>query len=599
MLRSQGKALLALALPLAAGGASIAFSWLRWISPFVDSGREMDVPARLLAGERLYRDVTYNYGPAGPCVNALALRVFGHRFAALEWVGLLLSIAILVLLFRLTMRAGSFLSAVVATTVTAAICLGAPWGGAFIFPYAFANLYGLAGSLLALLCFGREPARGRDLVLAALGLTLSVTARPELGCATALILLLAGVRSRDWRQSGRRALSVVVSAGVVSVAVYGLAFAGMPWQTLRREVPFLHLGSLPPEWQHFYKWAAGLLHPWLSLRVLFMGVAADALLLVAFAWLLRPRPVAIADDDAAEIRWPPVWLTAEVLILVAALATWQVMAGDNDLPPLLFPLPVLAPVVAAVVFLRRPLGARARDRFMLYALAAVVASRVLLSLDVGQTMEAYDALGVPCAVAMACVLGFDVLAPRLPDPATFRRRLAVAMLLFAGLFLYQLWSVDARAVRLDTRTGTLRLREREAHAVAQTLDYLAQNARPGDSLATFPESGFFNFITGFRNPLRENLILPGVLDEAGEAEVLQRLDGEKPRFVLLCYRPTWEFGTARFGRGYAVHLWAEVEKRYTQVASFGSPPHIPGQKGSWFVRIYERTPALTEGAAER
>src|SRR5436305_1661686 len=328
MLRPPGKAALALALPLAAGGASIAFSWLRWISPFVDSGREMDVPARRRAGERLYRDVTCNAGPAGPCVNALALRVFGHRFAALEWVGLLLSIAIIVLLFRLTMRAGSFLSAVVATTVTAAICLGAPWGGAFIFPYAFANLYGLAGSLLALLCFGREPARGRDLVLAALGLTLSVTARPELGCATALILLLAGVRSRDWRQSGRRALSVVVSAGVVSVAVYGLAFAGMPWQTLRREVPFLHLGSLPPEWQHFYKWAAGLLHPWLSLRVLSMGVAADALLLVVFAWLLRPRPVAIADDDATEIRWPSVWLTAEVLILVAALATWQVMAGD-------------------------------------------------------------------------------------------------------------------------------------------------------------------------------------------------------------------------------------------------------------------------------
>ncbi|HYX23658.1 MAG TPA: hypothetical protein VFC23_05850, partial [Thermoanaerobaculia bacterium] len=97
-------------------------------------------------------------------------------------------------------------------------------------------------------------------------------------------------------------------------------------------------------------------------------------------------------------------------------------------------------------------------------------------------------------------------------------------------------------------------------------------------------------ITGLRNPLRENLILPGVLDAAGDAEVLQRLDREKPRFVLLCYRPTWEFGTGRFGKGYAVQLWAEVEKRYTQVASFGSPPHIPGQKGSWFVRIHERNP---------
>src|SRR5437763_17082825 len=100
MIRSQGKALLALVLPLAAGAASIAFSWLRWISPFVDSGRAMDVPARLLAGERLYRDVTYNYGPAGPWLSALALRVLRHRFASLAAGGLRLPPAAPVPLLR-------------------------------------------------------------------------------------------------------------------------------------------------------------------------------------------------------------------------------------------------------------------------------------------------------------------------------------------------------------------------------------------------------------------------------------------------------------------------------------------------------------------
>jgi len=42
----------AAALIAAAGGASLAASWQRWINPFVDSGREMDVPMPVTAATR-------------------------------------------------------------------------------------------------------------------------------------------------------------------------------------------------------------------------------------------------------------------------------------------------------------------------------------------------------------------------------------------------------------------------------------------------------------------------------------------------------------------------------------------------------------------
>jgi hypothetical protein len=602
MLPRQGKALIALVLPLAAGTASIVFSWLRWIDPFVDSGHELDVPARLAAGERLYRDVTYNYGPAGPWLNALALRCLGHRFATFEAVGLLLSIAILGLLFRLTLRAGSFLSAVVATTVTAALCLGAPHGGAFIFPYAFANLYSLAGSLLAVLCFGREPARGRDLALAALGLVLSLTARPELGCATALIVLLAGLRSRDWRRGGRDALLVTGSAGAVSLAIYAAAFAGIPWQILRREVPFLHLGSLPPEWNLFYRSVSGLRNPFFFLRAVGVGAVAGALLLAVFAWV-PPRGRKVGDE-APEAR-RRIWIIVDLFFLLAGIVAWQMLDDGEGLPPLLRPLPLLAPLAAAFLFVRRPLAGADRDRFLLFSLAAVLASRVLLKFNLGPNiMGAFTSLAVPCAVATAAVLGLDVLAPRLAAPATFRRRLALLLLLLGGLFLYQLYEVDAdgRFVQLETRVGALRLQIHQEEAVALILGYLARNTTPGDSIVSFPENGFFNFVTGLHNPLREDLFLPGVLDDAGENEVLASLDREKPKLVLLCNRATNEFGTEPFGKGYAIHLWAKVEERYRQVASVRLPHRQRGQRGRWFVRIYERSsppgspPASTGGS---
>lgn len=530
----------------------------------------MDVPARLAAGERLYRDVTYNYGPAGPWLNALALRAGGHRWLVLEAVGVLLAAAILLLLYRLTRRAGSPLSALVATTLAAAFCLGAPHGGAFVFPYSFANLYALAGALLALLAYGSE--RRSAPPFAALGLTLALAARPEMGAATAVLLLVAGARSRVDRHPGLgKAVLVVLGGCLAAAATYGAAFAGIPWQTLEREVPFLRLASLPPEWRYYYRGAAGLLHPWLAARALASGLALDAVLLAACAWMASRRE-ALA-----------------VAVLTAALAAWAYLVPGSDLPPLLFPLPLLAPLAAAAVLLRKPFGPRERDRFLLFALAAVMASRVVLHLRLGPEMSPFAAPALPCALATAAVLGLDVLPHRRLDPSAFRRPLAVALFLLGILFLGQRarTSADPRLVRLDTRVGALRLPAGEAAAVAATLSFLAGHAQRSDSLASLPESGFFNFVSGLRNPLRETLILPGVLDAAGERTVMARLDRERPPFLLLCHRPTAEFGTGPFGKGYAVDLWMEIGERYREV----TPAVLPlRRRADWFLRIYERKP---------
>jgi hypothetical protein len=100
-------AAIAAAFTVAAGVLSAWTSWRTWIVPFVDSSREMNVPVRLLAGERLYRDVAYYYGPAGPWLEAIGIALGGRRFAALEAVGLLAAVLLLGSLAVLAGRAGS------------------------------------------------------------------------------------------------------------------------------------------------------------------------------------------------------------------------------------------------------------------------------------------------------------------------------------------------------------------------------------------------------------------------------------------------------------------------------------------------------------
>jgi hypothetical protein len=608
-------------LPLLAAVAGLAVSWQCWIDPFVDSGREMDVPWRLLQGERLYGDVTYYYGPIGPWVNALALRLFGNGWLTLELVCAALSSCIVVLLFRVTRRAGGLLSAITATTLAAALCIAAPRGGAFLFPYSSSNLFALAGGLLALDAAGASDPRRRRL-LGALGLAIALASRLEIGAATALALVLAGLRSRR-REETRTDLQVVIIGSLLAGAAYGVAILGVPLSRLLADGPFGPILGMPKEWSFLYRDVFWLGRPGNTASRLGLSLLLDGLLLAAAALLALPRtgrtalpappaPLTLGSRDLTPgsrdltpgsrdltpgsrdpLRQHLFTITGLVLLIAYAFSPFCV--AQKDLPPLLAILPSLA-LVAALALWRRPLEARARAQFLLFFWSAAVAARVFFGISVGPRMGPHSAVALPGLLAAAAVLGFDVLAPRLPAPQVFQWRLAAVFAVVGVFFLYRIERLHHQPQKVELRTaaGALRLPATKAATIDQALRYLETHGRDGDTLTAFPESGFFNFVTGLRSPLRQDLILPGVLAGPRESAAARRIDAAGPRFVLLCNRPTAEFGPEAFGRDYAVELWNGVDQHYRLAAAFGpAAPTSPVGAKDFFIRIYERTPAAS------
>lgn len=572
------------ALPVIAAAAALAVSWQSWIDPFVDSGREMDVPWRLLQGERLYGDITYYYGPVGPWVNAWALRLLGSDWLSLELVCAALSALIFVLLFRLTRRAGGLLSAAAATTLAAAVCLAAPRGGAFIFPYSSSSLFALAGGLLALDAASAPGPRRR--LLGALGIAVALTSRLELGAAAGVALILAGIRSRH-REETRADLQAVALGALLAGGVYGAALAGIPASSRLADGPFAPFLGMPKEWAFLYRMILGVEQPGNASSRIAVSLLLDGLLLAAAGWWALPR----VDRRARPGRRHAFAIAGLLLLAAYLLSPWCVTA--KNLPPLLAILPPVA-LAAALTLLRQPLEGRGRSRFLLFFFSAAVAARVFFGIEVGPHMGPNAALPVPGLLATAAVLGFDLLAPRLPAPEVFRRRLAAVFAVTGILFLYRIERLDhqPQTAELRTAAGALRLPAVKAAAIAHTLAYLDGKARAGDTLTAFPESGFFNFVTGLRSPLRQDLIVPGVLSGPREAAAVQRIDAAGPKYILLCNRTTAEFGPASFGRDYAVELWSDVGRHYVLAAAFGpAAAAAPVGAKDFFIRLYERSPA--------
>src|SRR5262249_52609522 len=80
--------------------AMLAVWWRRWISPIADSGREMDLPLRLMNGELLYRDVHYLYPPLSPYFNSLLYRIFGAHLDVLQAGGAICAVLVVLMCFR-------------------------------------------------------------------------------------------------------------------------------------------------------------------------------------------------------------------------------------------------------------------------------------------------------------------------------------------------------------------------------------------------------------------------------------------------------------------------------------------------------------------
>ncbi|MBC8121252.1 MAG: hypothetical protein H7Y22_05365, partial [Gemmatimonadaceae bacterium] len=83
------------------------FAWMSWGKLgelIIDIGHEVETPARLAAGQLLYRDVESYYTPLSYYANALAITLFGHRLEVLLTVGIVLALAVTLLVYQVMTR---------------------------------------------------------------------------------------------------------------------------------------------------------------------------------------------------------------------------------------------------------------------------------------------------------------------------------------------------------------------------------------------------------------------------------------------------------------------------------------------------------------
>ena len=566
-------------------------SWGKLAHPIFDTGQEVEITARLLAGEVLYRDLLNYYGPLPYYVNALALLLFGHKLEVFYAVGLVLVLAVTLLTYQLTLWLTNKPWAALCTICVLIYCAFAP-GGLFnlLAPYSYGSVYGTVFCLLAFTAVERYGHTGKTrwLIAAAIACGLAGLSKQEYG-VSGIFGVLVGVNLRSPRNLkgvvGRSILVILVASICVLIPLALLAHQ-VGWETLQTSMLPVSKSQVLTKSGLFDVSPGKTLNIWRSTFNFFIGTSMVIWTALAVAgWLSRREwipnnrynwlvegivSIAFSLLGLVLLRiniWENAYkigLVALLVVCVASLASrwlfrrewipnsrWLRLAVKSlvvlCLGFLCFLIPRRLACCSDAVF--HPLGNMAwllpllvawfalswrqliqhRHAPLLYALFAF---SLLLNARFLFYIGFYGIYAVTALILFFTFL-YD-LAEKSGLPIW--RFLLICLLIGGGMSLVELgqyrYAVRSPQGTIYTKYADL------AVAFNQTIKYI--NASKAKSVLVVPAGASLNFLTATHSPSQETIFLPGVVPTPdAEREFIDRMKNKPPELIVYVHVPFW------------------------------------------------------------
>jgi hypothetical protein len=575
----------------------LVVTWHRWTHPIIDHGREMNVPARILSGERLYIDIMYYYGPFAPYFNALLYRMFGTHLNTLYASGIVCAALVLVMIHWIGRRLLSPWAAALSTSLVLVTCaIGMKLG--YVQPYSYAALYGWTFGVGALVCALQYLRADAEMAMLAGGLLAAgaTVSKPE------LILLGLGPAGVAWaiRSFGagrwplRPLLLLIVPPLAIGGLVYGVIVWLVPWKLLVTDtyraftqpqmIYFAHLLNGTSDWpQTGWALAAGI------------GVLACIAGGAALFGLGSDPVVSMFRGSRARAIW---------LVTILGAAAWWYGGSSRsvwiDISPLRSAPLVLASIVVTTAwdaYREKSRGAvlsiEEQSLLVVTVFSGLAIARVILNVSFANPYT-------PFTIPTVLIVYVWLLVDRLPRfllathaSRTGARHCAMAVGVFVLVPLIGAQFVIARTAKvfeISAPRGTLLTDRTLGRPIADAIQFAREHTAPGEYLGSLPQGSIVNFLAERANPLREEIIVPGYLTPDREADAIHRMSARRVRVILVGNVLTPEYRDNAFGVDYNRRLMQWVETNYHPIATFSDQGGAELRFGepAFFIRAYER-----------
>ena len=580
----------------------LLISWRRWASPIIDSGRELDLPLRLLRGEMLYRDVHYLYPPLPPYLNSFLYRFFSVHLDVLQVAGIFCALLVVAISYRIARRVLPPWESGLAALTIIIFSVFKPAGN-LIFPYAFAALYGMVFSLAALLFTLRyaENRQRRELIAAGTLIGLAAVSKLEFSFAAAVTVAATLIylhRSRI-RELFSDAVYSAVPVAAIAIPVYGYFFYQVSPSTLIEDCHLFYT-HLPQSLVIYNSQRTGLDKPLSSLAQMLGGVAVgistmSAVTLASLWKTARQSDIGLTGRARRVLLGSGIAFGAAFAIILITRSAQHTNWDGSPLRAL--PLFLLGLIV--INWCRERSGSLSLFIISFYSLA--ILARVALRVPSG---GAFGSFFLPTSLILIVYLLTSFL-PNLIGKWTdylytgeFARKVGHVLLLILVVISIVVFSVRYRrnySFQVNTARGSFYTRPDVGIAMQQAIDYLISRTNRDEAIAVFPEGSDLAFLSDRRMILRYPILHPDFMNEQGERAAIDHLQRSNVRHILIVNRSMTEFGAKVFGRDYNPLLGNWIDRNYQLVKVCGVNPDPALQIGDpdFFIKIFSALSPLS------
>ncbi len=572
-------------------------SWRRWTTLIVDSGRETDLPQRLLNGEMLYRDVHYLYPPFSPYFNAFLYRVFGVHLDTLIVSGIIFSILLVILCYKIFRELAPPTETAIATSFVVVLCAFKPSGN-LIFPYSFAALHAAVFALTTVLFTLRfaESGKRRDLIVAGLFIGLATITKQEFGFAGAVTVTLYLIYLHRTKIGSLLTdlAYAAIPALAVAVPVFVVLFANIDRKILVDDCHLFYT-NIPESLVFYNQFRSGLNYPVSS----FIEMIGAATLGAAFTF-----GIMFFSDRTGKLRSKLIGPFAISAIITAIILALFFKQWDGS------PLRALPFFLLGIIFIEWRRRSRqtsentiASERgstdgflFIIAVYSLIIIVRVILRVPSGGFSGSFF---LPTSLALI----FYALLWELPlavkrwtgDDRSFIRASLITRTICVITILSMIAAFSFRyrkkfSYEITAPYGTVIVETDTGPEIEATLKFIQANTAERETIAVLPEGNDLAFLTGRRINLRHQVLIPGFMSKQDELDAIAALKRDNVRYIFIPDRAMREFGSVAFGRDFYQTLGNWIEENYETVEVFGVPAgqHPMIGEEPFFIKVYKR-----------
>jgi hypothetical protein len=567
----------------------VSRTWNKWGNLIIDTPRELWLPAQLLQGKLLYKDIFYIYGPFAPYLAALAYAIFGVHITTAAGCGMLVTALTALCLYKISrLFLNEIESALVILTFLFVYAFGFyVFSGIFnfILAYSLASTLLTLFSSLALYLFLKYILTSRIIYLWLWAIAMSggFLCRIDLaGLLWAGFALLGALLILKQGSFLKIAFFLAMPVFIALLVYYiFLAATGAFFEFRQGVFDYLRL-ALTDKSAVFGLQMSGLDNLGVNLTLAINSFILYFAVVLIFA--LSCRLLSFWSDDKNP--------EGEIILMVFLAFVVFIIAREYFATLLYRPVPFILAWTACLSFRRMMLG-QDFEKNMLFLSVSLIPLLLSLRVALNATAYKYGFYLLPLGLIgyflffLRSVKNFLASHLKLNPQALSASLFSFFLLILIPSWDISLWMYNNKDLRVTSPQGNLFCwRSQQSIFFWQAVDYLAKNTPQESSVVVFPEGVSINFFTNRQMPLKYYSFLPQDIKIYGEDNLIVQLRQAKVDYIVIQSRDTMEYGYAGFGFDYAERILLFIKENYQQVRQFGAFPNAsPTEMG---VVIFKR-----------